>query len=172
MKANKKNNTAEGNLNSNGLKTGGEPLTTVGDVMTRHVITMSPHHSFSEAITLMATHSFRHFLVVDKANRLVGVVSDRDILRMLARTPNLHGTSVSQFMSRDLITVTPNTRLSHAVGKMLSKRINCLPVVDDTKNLCGIITSTDFLKTFRSMQESAENQAESPKSPHKPHSKI
>ena len=63
MKANKKNNTAEGNLNSDGLKTGREPLTRVGDVMTRHVITMSPHHSCSDAITLMEKHSFRHFLV-------------------------------------------------------------------------------------------------------------
>jgi CBS domain-containing protein len=129
---------------------------TVGDVMTRQVVTMSPHDSFSDAITLMAKHSFRHFLVLDTANKLVGVVSDRDILRMLARTPNLHGTSVSQFMSRDVIVVKPETKLSHAVGKMLSKRINCLPVLDDTNNLCGIITSTDFLKTYRSMQESAE----------------
>jgi CBS domain-containing protein len=165
MKDTHENDTTEGNFGSGWHKTGGEPLTTVGDVMTPHVITMSPHHSFSDAITLMEKHSFRHFLVVDKANRLVGVVSDRDILRMLARTANLHGTSVSQFMSRDLITVTPDTKLSHAVGKMLSKRINCLPVVDDIKNLCGIITSTDFLKAFRSMQESAEKQAKSPKSP-------
>ena len=156
MKATQKNKTA---------KTGGESLTTVGDVMTRHVITMSPHHSFSDAITLMAKHSFRHFLVLDKANKLVGVVSDRDILRRLARTGNLHDTSVSQFMSRDLITVTPDTKLSHAVGKMLSKRINCLPVIDDTDNLCGIITSTDLLQAFRSIQFSAEEQAKSPKSP-------
>jgi CBS-domain-containing membrane protein len=49
-------------------------------------------------------------------------------------------------MSHDLITVTPDTKLSHAMEKMLSKRINCLPVVDDANNLCGIITSTDFLE--------------------------
>jgi CBS domain-containing protein len=158
MKTTQKDNTAEGNLNSDGLKTGSESPTTVGDVMTRHVITMSPHQSFSDAISLMANHSFRHFLVVDTANQLLGVVSDRDILRRLARTANFEGTSVSQLMSRDPITVTPDTRLSHAVGKMLSKRINCLPVVDDTKNLCGIITSTDLLKAFRSLQESAEQK--------------
>jgi hypothetical protein len=58
IKANQKNNPAEGNLNSEGLKTGGKPLKRVGDVMTRHVITMSPHHSFSDAITLMEKHSF------------------------------------------------------------------------------------------------------------------
>jgi len=159
MKATQKNYTAEGNLNSEGLKTGGGSLTMVGDVMTRKVITMSPHHSFSDAIALMAKHSFRHFLVLDKANRLVGVVSDRDILRRLARTTNFQDTSVSQFMSRDLITVTPETKLSHAAGKMLSKRINCLPVIDDTKNLCGIITSTDLLQAFRSIQFSAEELA-------------
>jgi CBS domain-containing protein len=157
MKANQKNNTTKGNVGSGGHKTGGGPLT-VGDVMTRRVITMSPHDSFSDAITLMAKHSFRHFLVVDTANTLVGVVSDRDMLRMLARTPNLQGTSVSQFMSRDVIAVRPDTRLSHATGMMLSKRINCLPVLDDTKNLCGIVTSTDLLKAYRSMQESVENK--------------
>jgi CBS domain-containing protein len=165
MKATQKTNTAEGNLNSDERITGGESLTTVGDVMTRYVITMSPHHSFSDAITLMSKHSFRHFLVLDKANRLVGVVSDRDILRRLARTKNLHDTPVSQFMSRDLITVTPDTKLSHAVGKMLSKRINCLPVIDAAKNLCGIITSTDLLQALRSMQVSAEEHAKAPKLP-------
>ena len=157
MKANQKDNAAEGNVGSGGRKTAGAPLT-VGDVMTRRVITMSPHDSFSDAITLMAKHSFRHFLVVGTANNVVGVVSDRDILRMLARTSNWHSTSVSQFMSHDVIAVKPDTRLSHATGMMLSKRINCLPVVDDTKNLCGIVTSTDFLKAYRSMQESVENK--------------
>jgi CBS domain-containing protein len=139
------------------------PLT-VGDVMTRHVITLSPHHSFSDSVSLMAKHTFRHFLVVDTSGVLVGVVSDRDILRVLARTTHWSATSVSQFMSRDVISVTPDTEISLAVGKMLSKRINCLPVVDDANNLCGIITSTDLLKTFRSVQESLEREAKSPAS--------
>lgn len=80
---------------------------------------------------------------------------------MLARTTKWNSTSVSQFMSRDVISVKPDTEISAAVGKMLSKRINCLPVVDDANNLCGIITSTDFLKTFRSVQESLETDAKS-----------
>src|SRR6266540_3302944 len=41
---------------------------------------------------------------------------------------------------------------------MLSKRINCLLVVDEANNLCGIITSTDFLKTLRSVQEASEKE--------------
>jgi len=96
---------------------------------------------------------------VDAAGRLVGVVSDTDILRVLARTTNWNATSVIQFMTHDVITVEPDTEISVAVGKMLSKRVNCLPVVDDENNLCGIVTSTDFLKTFRWVQETSEKEA-------------
>jgi CBS domain-containing membrane protein len=163
MKDTRENDTARRNVGSDGHKTDGGPLT-VGNVMTRQVIMLSPHHSFSDSVSLMAKHSFRHFLVVDASGKLAGVVSDRDILRVLARTSNWQGTSVSQFMSRDVISVKPDTEISLAVGKMLSKRINCLPVVDDNNNVCGIITSTDFLKTYRSMQESLEKQAKSLKS--------
>ena len=96
---------------------------------------------------------------MDAAGRLVGVVSDRDILRVLARTTNWNAPSVSQFMTHDVITVEPETEISVAVGKMLSKRVNCLSVVDDENNLCGIVTSTDFLKTFRWVQETSEKEA-------------
>src|SRR5262245_38828548 len=134
---------------------------TVSEIMIRHVITLSPHHSLSDAVTLMAKHSFRHFLVADTANRLLGVLSDRDILRALARTANWKVTSVSQFMSCEVISVKPDTEISIAVAKMLSKRINSLPVVDHDNNICGIVTSTDLLKTFRGVQESLEKNAKS-----------
>lgn len=146
------NNTDE-SIDSPGHRLVDRPMT-VADVMTRHVITLNPHHSFSDSVSLMAKHSFRHFLVADAAGRLVGVVSDTDILRVLARTTNWNATSVSQFMTRDVITVEPDTEISVAVGKMLSKRVNCLPVVDG-----GIVTSTDFLKTFRWVQEASEKEA-------------
>jgi len=100
---------------------------TVADVMTRRVITLSPHHSFSDSVSLMAKHSFRHFLVVDAAGRLVGVVSDRDILRVLARTAHWNTTSVSQFMTRDVITVKPNTELSFAVERCCRSELTVFP---------------------------------------------
>ena len=139
-------------------KTKSQPMM-VSDVMTRQVITLGPHHSLSESVSLMAKSSFRHFIVVDVRGRLVGVVSDRDILRALSRATNWDTTSISQFMTRDVLTVQPNTKLSVAVGRMLSKRVNCLPVVDNDLTLRGIVTSTDLLKTFRSVQEGIEKDA-------------
>jgi CBS-domain-containing membrane protein len=69
------NNTDE-NIDSPGHRLVDRPMT-VADVMTRHVITLNPHHSFSDSVSLMAKHSFRHFLVADTAGRLVGVVRTR-----------------------------------------------------------------------------------------------
>jgi acetoin utilization protein AcuB len=133
------------------------PLT-VSEIMTKRVITLKPYHSLSDSVTLIAKHSFRHFAVVD-GYRLVGVVSDRDILRVLARTKDWQSTTVSQFMIRDPVTVQPDTPISVAVREMLSKRINCLPVVDAHGDLEGILTSTDLLSILRATQEKLEKQA-------------
>jgi len=130
----------------------------VGDVMTRNVVTLSQHNTISEIITLMANQGFRHYLVVEAPRRLVGVISDRDVLRALARTPNWHASYARELMSRNVIVVKPDTELSLAAGEMISKRINCLPVVDDSGDICGIITSTDLLKSYRTVQESLEKQ--------------
>ena len=131
----------------------------VADVMTRKVVTLSPHHTFADAVQIMSSHLFRHFVVIESDSKLAGVISDRDLLRTLARTPDWQTKFVSQFMSRDVVTVNPGTELSLAVGKMLSKRINCLPVVDGGDRVCGIVTSTDLLKAYRKIQESLERKA-------------
>ena len=138
----------------------GRGSTRVEDVMTRNVITLRPDQTFAEAVNLMAKHSFRHFLVVESTAQLVGVISDRDILRAVARTRDWNTSYVPQFMSREVVAVKPDAKLSLATGMMLSKRINCLPVVDDNGIVCGIITSTDLLKVFRSVQESLEKETQ------------
>ena len=58
--------------------------TEVADVMTGKVVSLSAHHDFSDAVNLMNDRYFRHCVVVDSHGRLVGVISDRDILRALA----------------------------------------------------------------------------------------
>jgi CBS domain-containing protein len=128
----------------------------VADVMTRKTVTLSPHHGFAEAVSLMADRHFRHIVVVDTGGKIVGVISDRDILRTLARTTNWQTKDVSQIMTREPITVKRETPLVVAVAKIVSKRINCLPVLDDEGKVCGILTSTDLLKAYQKLLESLE----------------
>jgi CBS domain-containing protein len=134
--------------------------THVEEVMTREVVTLSPNHSFQEAITLVARHRFRHLLVVDTAGRLAGVLSDRDLLRFMIREPHWDEATVAEVMKTDPVTVQCDTRLSTATTEMLSRRINCLPVVDEEGRVRGILTSTDLLKAFQQVQEFIERTSE------------
>jgi acetoin utilization protein AcuB len=133
--------------------------TEVADVMTGKVVTLSPHHSFNEVANLMNDRYFRHCVVVDNSRQVVGVISDRDILRSLARNPNSRSKSLEQFMTRNPVTVKRNTPIVDAVSKMLAKRINCLPVVEDDGSVCGIVTSTDLLKSYQQLLELVQKQA-------------
>jgi acetoin utilization protein AcuB len=129
----------------------------VADVMTRKTVTLSPHHSVAEAVSLMADRHFRHIVVVDTGGQPVGVISDRDILRTLARTTNWQAKDVGQIMTRHPVTVKREIPVAVAVAKMVAKRINCLPVLDDEGKVCGIVTSTDLLKAYQKLLESLES---------------
>ena len=125
----------------------------VADVMTSKVVTLSPHNTFSEAANLMNDRYFRHCVIVDAHGQIVGVISDRDILRALARNPNARSKSLDQIMTRHPVTVRRNTPIAESVSKIVSKRINCLPVVEENGGVCGIVTSTDLLKSYQQLLE-------------------
>jgi CBS domain-containing protein len=126
--------------------------TQVKELMTDEIMTMLPNQNFSEVVGMMANQSFRHTVVVDSDERVLGVISDRDVLRALSRTPDWSKKIVSEIMTRDSITTTPESAISAAVRLMLEKRINCLPVVGADGRVCGILTSTDLLKAYESIQ--------------------
>ena len=130
----------------------------VADIMTTTIalVTLAPHHTFGEAVQLMSNHRFRHFLVLHADGTLAGVFSDRDVLRALGRTPNWQAKTVSGVMTHNVVTVQPETPLSVAATEMITRRINCLPVVGADGKVCGIITSTDLLMNFQKLQETLE----------------
>lgn len=151
------NQGTDGTLAPEQYEGGGDSLiiapTEVADVMTGKVVTLSTHHSFSDVANLMNDRYFRHCVVVDAHGQIAGVVSDRDILRALARNPNARSKSVDQIMTHNPVTVRRSTPIADAVGKILSKRINCLPVVEEDGSVCGIVTSTDLLKSYQKLLE-------------------
>jgi len=133
--------------------------TQVGDVMTQNIITMLPHQSFAEVGGMMANRAFRHVLVVDADERLHGVISDRDVLRALSRTPDWSKKSVSEIMTAEPLAASLKMPISVAIKSMLAMRINCLPVVGADGKVCGILTSTDLLKAYENIQTRLEESA-------------
>jgi len=89
----------------------------------------------------------RHVPVEDDQGNLVGLVTHRHLMRLLARGAGEETTSrvaVQDIMLRDVVTITPDTSVIDAVDLMRSRGVACLPVVSEGK-LEGLVTEGDFL---------------------------
>jgi CBS domain-containing membrane protein len=115
---------------------------TVGDLMSRVVHTADVGDLIRDAHAVMRVCRIRHLPVVDAAGQLAGILSDRDVYLGWSRG---HDGRVEEVMSRHIHYARPATPAREAAGRMLERKIGCLPVLDDAGRLCGIITETDFL---------------------------
>ncbi|WP_438013886.1 CBS domain-containing protein [Sorangium sp. So ce315] len=117
---------------------------TVEDYMSTAVITLKEADTISAANLEMKLAEIRHIPVVDARGRVVGIVSDRDMLR---HASSLDGKliPIASIMTRRVRTVRPTTPAADAAQVLLDHKIGCLPVVGDEEQLVGIITETDFL---------------------------
>lgn len=124
--------------------------------MTVEVVTFFAEQTLPLADDVMRIHKFRHLPVIDSQRRLVGLVTQRDLLRgqisILAgltedeRRARQGDVRIFQLMTRDVWTVRPDALASHAGRTLLDHRFSCLPVTDDDRVLRGIVTERDFLR--------------------------
>ncbi len=128
--------------------------------MQRDVATISASASLQEARRLMRGQNVRQLPVTGEGNKLVGILSDRDIREATLPVGLLPGSSekemeemlastpVEKVMTRKVVTATVNDSLEDAIVLLHDFRVNALPVVDDKGTVVGIITRTDVLKAF------------------------
>ena len=109
--------------------------------MTPPPATITGETSVKEALGIVQEHKLRHLPVLDESGRLVGIVSEKDLLRADGDS------QVEKVMTREVITVTEYTALEEAARIMADHRISSLPVMRDGK-LVGIITETDLFYIF------------------------
>lgn len=129
----------------------------VRDRMSRNPITIPADAPITEALRVMRQSQVRRLPVLDKEGQLVGIVSEKDLLYASPSPATslsiyemhylLSQLRVTELMTTDPITVTPDIPLEEAARIMADSKIGGLPVVDDG-NLVGIITETDIFKVF------------------------
>lgn len=108
------------------------------------VYQVAPSVTVFEALRLLAEYGVGAMIVMDKG-KLVGVVSERDYTRKVAlQGRNSKETIVAEIMTRDVISVTPNTGTRACMTLMSQKKIRHLPVVDGT-NVLGMISMRDIM---------------------------
>jgi CBS domain-containing protein len=117
-------------------------MATVGDVMTRSLLAVEPAATVGEAATLMGERRAGSALVME-GDRLLGIFTERDIVKALGQHFDAAGHPVSEWMTSDPITVPPDTPVREALERMISGGFRHLPVVDE-EAVVGVVSMRDL----------------------------
>jgi CBS domain-containing protein len=125
-------------------------LPVVRDQMDRHVTTLHPDLDILDAVALLLEKRVTGAPVVDKSGRLVGILTEKDCLRIVAAgvEGDVPRGKVEAFMTRDPETVPPDMDVYYAAGLFLKRNFRRFPVVEDGR-LVGAITRFDILRVVR-----------------------
>lgn len=150
----------------------------VGDMMTRDPVLVKPETLLEEAIKIMAQRQIGGLPVVDESNKLVGFLSESDLMwRETGVTPpayimlldsviylenparyqrELHkalGQTVGEVMSTNPIAIAPDKPLKEAAKVMHDKKVHRFPVVDDNDRIIGVLTRGDIIRAMAAGEE-------------------
>ncbi len=138
---------------------------TVKDVMSTHVVAVRPGAEYKEMAAKLREQRVSAFPVVDEDGKVIGVVSESDLLvkEALAGTApgglrgltqrhvrsRVTGLTAADLMTRPAVTIGPDEPVSHAARLMYRKRVKRLPVIGADGTLIGIVTRSDVLSVYR-----------------------
>ena len=118
---------------------------TVASIMTRKVVTAETGNTLSTICEIFENVKFHHIFVVDD-QKLVGVISDRNLPAEKERNTATMNKKAYEIMSRVAVTVDAKTGIEKASNLMLENNISCLPVISPQGSVEGIVTWKDILK--------------------------
>ncbi|MFQ5731688.1 MAG: ATP-binding protein [Planctomycetaceae bacterium] len=125
---------------------------TAYDIMTCNVKAVPPGMTASDASRVMAQHGIRHLVVTSDDGMPLDVFSERDLLRhtvhKLGLNQNPGDTPIGDLTTHDPITIRSDASLGTVSSLLASHKIGCLPVVDDSNRVVGIISVVDVLRHF------------------------
>ena len=139
----------------------------VRERMTSPAVTITPETPFQEALKLMRDKKFRRLPVVDSAGKIVGIVSERDMLHASPSPATslsvwevnylLWKLKISDIMTHNVLTLNQDTPIEDAASLMVTHKIGGVPVVDDSGKVVGVITETDIFRAFVEMLGGGEH---------------
>jgi len=131
-------------------------------IMSKNVTTVDPYDSLRIVKEIFDSTRFHHLLVVE-SEKLLGVVSDRDLLKVLspsvgtlretAKDAASLNKKVHQIMTRKLIVLEEDASIYDAVRVFNNHNISCIPIVDEEQMLAGILSWRDILKEIEKKRD-------------------
>ncbi len=109
------------------------------------VIMIRPDQTLRDAVALLGEHNIGALVVVNASGAPIGILSERDIVRELARRDNVLALKVDALMTRDLVTGSPHDDLGSVLRTMTDRHFRHLPIIDEGR-LAGIVSIGDVVK--------------------------
>lgn len=124
--------------------------TTAGEIMTRAVTTVNENMVIEDVLKILINKKITGLPVVDDAGKMIGVVSEYDLIKQLARKKRITSDDfrVKIEFSKDLASIKEDAPLSEVIHQFVDARYRRLPVVDNQGTLLGIITRRDIMRVF------------------------
>jgi len=130
--------------------------------MTTPALTVSPDALLPEVRNIMNSRHFRHLPVVDEQQRLIGMITDRDLRsaypssilsedKRQAILEKVEKTPVRSIMARELISLTPLATLDDALYLLSKEKIGMLPVIDEEQHVIGVFSVQDLMKAYKKL---------------------
>ncbi len=111
------------------------------------VVSVGPGDGAGQVARVLAEHRIGAVLVRDPSGKVLGIVSERDIVRAMARAPEeLAQTMAGALMTQVLHTVSPRSLITHALAMMTDRRVRHLPVLEEDGSLAGMVSIGDLVK--------------------------
>lgn len=127
----------------------------VSDIMTTDLITITPAHTVGDMYSIFKSKPLHHLLVIE-GGKLIGIVTDREVLKVLSPFINSkHEASrdqltlsytARQLMKKQPATIKPNASVRAAAQSILDNNVFLLPVVDNDEKLIGVLSWKDVLR--------------------------
>ena len=126
----------------------------IKDYMSPSVVTISDNSDYKSAFAVMDKHGIHHLPVVNSSDEVVGILAQRD-LKTAANCFKEAPVEIGDVMLKHVLTVQLSDTLSNAAEMMIEHKIGCLPVLDENKQLAGMLTETDLFHALRDLLDKA-----------------
>jgi CBS domain-containing protein len=116
----------------------------VARVMSTGLQKVSPDTLVEDAAQQMLDNDISSLVVVDEDNHLEGILTTTDFVRIVSKSHPKAETTVSRYMTTDVVTTTAQTDIAEVADRMVEQGFHHMPVVDETEGVIGMISSIDL----------------------------
>ena len=129
----------------------------VSDLMTRDLVTVGPEYNVADCASVMTNRGIGSVIVLED-DRVLGILTERDILKVLGAGEDPKNVAAHEALTDDLVTITPDAPVEQAAREMVGAGVRHLPVVSD-QGLVGILSMRDLVRwSVQSVAEATGDQ--------------